>query len=251
MATVEILFTIVEERDAPLEPEIAFPSGDSFGDPIIISDSNGEMPVTFAGGTTETSEPLPTGVTKTVWLRWDTGPEDNPRVVFNSGLASIQIGTGSTVAGFTSLWSGEGSVAAYPDADSSYMVQVGWRTGDPDEVVLEWSSEDAPYYDEFATPYEMEGNMDRATLSTDFCTTQPSEPLPAGTETTAWSRWTPDTAGDAVIETSDPNIIINVYEDSDDITSLTLVVTGVGNVQFTASDTPYLVQLCDTTEPGA
>lgn len=250
MATFPIYFTVVQERDAPLAPGIAIPTGDNFSDQIIISNDNGEMPITFAGGTTETGEPLPTGVTKTVWLRWETGPEDQPRVVFHSGVASIQIGTGTTVAGFTPLWSGEGSVAAYPEADSTYIVQVGWRTGDPDDVVIEWTSNDPPFYDEFATPYELSGNLDRANLSTDFCTTQPSEPLPAGTETTAWSRWTPDTAGDAIIETTDANIIINVYHEEDDITALSLVATGVGNVQFVASETSYLVQLCDTTEPG-
>lgn len=241
----------VQEVDAPKDLGVYVPSGDRFGDAIIITGSNGTLDLTFTAAGTEAGEPLPAGVSKTVWLIWLSDEQDNPRVLFDTGDASIAIGSDSaTVAGFSSTWSGEGGLAAYPDALSIYRVQLGWRTGDPTDITITWESDDPPFYDEFSTPYELTGDEDRANLSTEFCTIQTSESVPVGTFTTAWSRWAPVTAGDATIETSDPALIIRVYEDGVDISSLTFVASGTGSVSFTASVAPYLIQVCDTEEPG-
>lgn len=239
-----------EEQDAPLEPEVYAPSGDRFGDAVIISGSNGEVVLTFTGANMEAGETAPAGVTKTLWLIWEADDADNPRVIFNTGVASIDIGTAPTVDALTSVWSGEGSVAAYPDALGIYRIQLGWRPGDVEEFKLVWESEDPPSYDEFLTPFELSGDLDRATLSTRFATLQVGEPVPAGTDTTVWARWEPETAGEATIEATDSALVIRVFEDSVTIGSLVLVASGTGLVTFTADAVPYLVQICDLTEPG-
>jgi hypothetical protein len=248
---VALTALIADERDAPVEPGIASPKGDRFGDPIVISGSNGEITIDFTGAGVEAGEPVASGVTETVWLYWETDEQDQPRVLFESGVANVRVGTATQVTDFTPIWSGDGSLAAYPQALSFYYIQIGWRPGDPTEFTLVWESEEPPYYDDFATPAELSGDEDRFNMSTDFCTIEASEPVAAGTFKTAWAKWEPETPGQAVISASDPTLTVRVYEDGPDLTALTLITSGVGSATFTAAAQVYLIQICDTTAPGA
>lgn len=244
MSLVVLSFTPAVEVDSPVELEPVLPGGDNFNDAISISGFNGMATFSFSGKTTETGEPLPTGVTKTIWLKWTTDALIGRRVLFHAGDAAVYIRPDFASA---ALWSGEGDIAAYPDQLTTYYVQLGWRTGDPNVFTLTWESDDPPYYDAFETPQLLSGEFSRTSMTTAFATTQAGEPLPGGATATVWAQWTPSVTRNVSLTTGF-GLTIRVFTGST-LGGLSLVASGTDTLTFVAaSGTTYHIQIVDTTD---
>lgn len=221
------------------------PSG-TYEQPIDIAGLSGEGAFSFTGLGLTAGAYTPSGVTKMLWLRWTVG-DTGGDVTFNSGNASIAVGPyseGMAASSFSPTVTGEGSATITVTEGAQYLVQLGWRTGDPSDFTLTWTGGDVPYYDDFATPLEMDS--DSALMTTTRATVQSGELVPIGATSSVWSRWQAPASEVTTVETSNASLSITVYDDGVDISTLVEVASGTGSVSFSATaGNFYMIQICE------
>jgi hypothetical protein len=194
------------------------PPNDSLAGRLPLAGGTSAAGGTVLGASLEPGEPAPSGASggRSVWYEWvaaASGPaffqvtaaRFNPAFALYQGSSIDSLFPGITGGSGAATGGEQTFLASYPVSKGTrYQLRIEGGPVDNGDFRLSISQPSAPANDAFASRTVLAGNVVRTSANNEGATSQPGEPLHAGSSArfSVWWEWTAPTAGPVTLDTA-------------------------------------------------